>query len=278
MTIHHQGPRQSRHGSPLRSRRHAPTVWPLCLGLAGAVFASSAVAQTQPRAVSMLEGSLRQAVATRVMPEYPAASLARRSEGVVVVRVRAGLDNRMERVDIVQSPDPDIAAAVRAAVTQWTVARRSETGGPVGNAAESRLTFYFQIRNGMGVVLNPDEMPGNESVFPPPVRTAARMGGPPTALRGPVAAAEEVDETALARSLAGGAVLLDVRDREPFAASARPDAINIPLEELMVRAGAELSRQSAVVIDCSRTETFRCHAGADALRRRGFEQVSIYLP
>jgi rhodanese-related sulfurtransferase len=247
--------------------------------MAVAVCASSAVAQTLPRAVSMLEGSLRQAVATRVMPDYPAASLARRSEGVVVVRVRAGLDNRMERVDIVQSPDPDIAAAVRAAVTQWTVARRSETGGPVGNAAESRLTFYFQIRRGKGVVLNPDEMPGNESVFTPPVRTAARVGGPPTALREPVAAAEEVGETALARHLAsGGAVLLDVRDREPFAASARPDAINIPLEELMVRAGAELSRQSAVVIDCSRTETFRCYAGADALRRRGFEQVSIYLP
>lgn len=249
-------------------------------GLLLLMLATSVVAQTPARAVNVPEPAFRQMIVTRVMPEYPAASVARGAQGVAVARVRAGLDNRIERVDVLQSPDADVANAVRAALAQWTLNRRNETGGPVGNAAESRLTFYFQIRNGKGVVLNPDEMPGNEQVFAPPARPAARAGGAPMTMdMREMAGVEEIDEETLRQRLSNAATgLLDLRDREPFAASARPRAINIPVEELTVRAGAELSRDAQIVIDCSQDQTFRCRAGHHMLQQAGFTKVAIFIP
>lgn len=245
----------------------------------GRSFTTSAEAQTL-RAVTMPEAVFRRIATTTVAPSYPTSSMARGAEGVVVVRVRAGLDNRVERVDVLQSPDADIAESVRSALMQWTVARTSETGGPVRNAAESKVTFYFQIRNGKGVVLNPNEMPGNEQVFAPPARPAAPAGGAPmTVDMREGAGIEEIDEETLWQRLSNAAtVLLDLRDRGPFAGSARPRAINIPVEELTVRAGAELSRDAQIVIDCSQDETFRCRVGHHMLVGTGFKNVSIYLP
>lgn len=144
------------------------------------------------------------------------------------------------------------------------------------------MTFYFQIRNGKGMVLNPDQMPGNEGIFtPPPTRPVAVNGAAPVVrtMGHDAVGVEEIDEDALRHLLEDeSTILIDVRDRESFAASARPRAVNIPRDELLVRAGAELSRSAQIVIDCSQESTIGCRHGASYLRQRGFEKVSIFLP
>lgn len=255
------------------------------VGLVGACLSVAFVApltSTQsaaPRPLSLQESRLREIATTRVMPEYPASSVARGAEGVAVALVSTGSDDRITHVDVLQSPDADTGNAVRTALRQWVVPVAPEPGSTVRRAVQGTMTFYFQIRNGKGVVLNPDQMPGNETVFRPLSRPAAREGGSPIATQPDMTGIGEIDEHTLRGLLAReAAVLLDVRGRQPFAASARPRAVNIPIEELTVRAGAELPRASTIVVDCSQEQTFRCRAATQFLRQRGFEIIAIFLP
>lgn len=149
----------------------------------------------------------------------------------------------------------------------------------------AKLTFYFQIRNGKGVVLNPEQVPGNEDVFAAWSRPPAGRGGPSAPTRPPAAVRQhdgptrEIGHAEFMRLLADAdTVLLDVRDRDQFAGTAHPRARNLPFDEVLTRARAELPSNAAVVIDCSRIETSRCRFAHDQLRDRGFADVFIYLP
>jgi TonB family protein len=221
------------------------------------------------------EGAFRQGATERVVPVFPAASLERKSTGVVVLQVTAETDGRVGEVVVLEAPNAEIGAAARAAALEWRFATSTRT-------IQSTLTFYFVIENGRGVVRNPEQMHGNEDVFgggQPGARSqSARPQAPPSAVR-QANVAPEIDEGEFTRLLAAAnTVVLDVRERDQFAGGAHARARNMPAEEVLTRARAELPVNATVVIDCSRTETFRCYAGAGALRRRGFEQVSIYLP
>ena len=220
------------------------------------------------------EGAFREGATERVMPVFPAASLERRSAGVVVLQVTAEPTGHVGDVVVLEAPDADLGTAARAAALEWRFPMATR-------AVQGTLTFYFVIENGRGVVRNPDQMRGNEDVFggnqPAPGR-GATPSAPPASVRG-ANIAPEIDETEFARLIANAnTVVLDVRERDQFAGGAHARARSMPAGEVLTRARAELPSNTRVVIDCSRTETFRCHAGADALRRRGFEQVSIHLP
>jgi TonB family protein len=221
------------------------------------------------------EGAFRQGAAERVMPAFPAASLARKSGGVVVLQVSAEPAGQVGDVVILEAPDAEIGAAAQAAALEWRFSTSPRT-------VQSKLTFYFVIENGRGVVRNPEQMPGNEDVFGGGQPAARSQGAKPTAP--PIVArqantAPEIGEAEFARLIAAAnTIVLDVRERDQFGGGAHRRARNMPADEVLTRARAELQTNATVVVDCSRTETFRCYAGADALRRRGFEQVSIYLP
>lgn len=223
------------------------------------------------------EGAFRQGAAERVMPAFPAASLARRSGGVVVLQVSAEPAGQVGDVVILEAPNAEIGAAARAAALEWRFSASPRT-------VQSKLTFYFVIENGRGVVRSPEQMPGNEDVFGggQPPAAARTQGAKPTAP--PIVGrqgntAPEIGEAEFARLIAAAnTIVLDVRERDQLGGGAHPRARNMPADEVLTRARAELQTNATVVVDCSRTETFRCYASADALRRRGFEQVSIYLP
>lgn len=220
------------------------------------------------------EGALRQGATERVLPAFPAASLARKSGGVVVLQVTAEPTGQVGDVVILEAPDAEIGAAARAAALEWRFSTSPRT-------IQSKLTFYFVIENGRGVVRNPEQMRGNEDVFrggQPARSLGAKPTAPPTVVR-QANVAPEIDEAEFTRLIAAAnTIVLDVRERDQFGGGAHRRARNMPAEEVLTRARAELPATATVVIDCSRTETFRCYAGADALRRRGFGQVSIYLP
>lgn len=67
-----------------------------------------------------------------------------------------------------------------------------------------------------------------------------------------------------------GAVVVDVRSREEFAAGSAPDTINIPLQELGGRR-TEIAQNVPVVLCCA--SGTRSAMAAALLRRHGFGQV-----
>lgn len=230
----------------------------------------------RPPVYTTNEGSFRRMATTRTLPQYPVDAVARGVAGVVVVEATAGPDRHVEAVDVLQSPDDALSAATRAAVSTWTF-----PPVPTPSLLRAKLTFYFQIRNGKGVVLHPEQMPGNEDVFggnQPARNLGAPPSAPPAAVRR-ANAAPEIDETEFTRLLADtNTVVLDVRDRDQFASGAHPRARNMPDDEVLTRARAELPANAVVVIDCSRTETAFCRIAHDSLQSRGFKSVAIYLP
>jgi hypothetical protein len=85
--------------------------------------------------------------------------------------------------------------------------------------------------------------------------TLVRVGGTETTI---------LDNSEL-RDFLAAKVLLDVRERDRFHQGHRPSAINIPYDELLVRAPIELSRFSGIVIDCSYSPPPMCSMATQVL-------------
>src|SRR5688572_32718797 len=65
-----------------------------------------------PGLVKLSEPALRVSAINVVVPSYPAASIARRSNGVAVATAQVDAGGRVRRVDVEQAPDSDIARAM----------------------------------------------------------------------------------------------------------------------------------------------------------------------
>lgn len=74
---------------------------------------------------------------------------------------------------------------------------------------------------------------------------------------------------------ARGEVVLDVRQREDFAASHSIGSLNIPIDELSVRFKHELFEAAQVMLDCSFLSRRMCQQAETALRRLGVPNVVI---
>lgn len=97
-------------------------------------------------------------VLNTVMPTYPAESLRLGHQGVAVAEVRVSGQGRLLDERVLQAPDKAIGEAVAYALKQWRFrSAHGSKGQP--KVALSKLTFYFVIRGGDGVVLNPSQMP-----------------------------------------------------------------------------------------------------------------------
>jgi rhodanese-related sulfurtransferase len=70
---------------------------------------------------------------------------------------------------------------------------------------------------------------------------------------------------------AEGAVYVDVRTPEEFAAGNRPGSINIPLDAIAGRAG-ELNREKPVILSCA--SGIRSGVAAGILKKIGFKNVT----
>jgi rhodanese-related sulfurtransferase len=72
--------------------------------------------------------------------------------------------------------------------------------------------------------------------------------------------------------------VIDVRDRADYRRDHRPGALNIPKDELELRAAIELPLDEAIVVDCSRNQSYAdCELAGRILRRLGTESY-ILLP
>ena len=259
------------------------TVFP---GSGGRWWPSTAYAaweQEAPRAVNLRELSLRRAASVSPMPAYPQTSLKSKATGVAVAAVSIAVDGRIDKVEILDAPDPDIAAAVREAVMRWVVPWQSGPAGEPARPRTGKLTFYFRIVDGSGRVFNPDEMPGGPRLAVQSRSGAgpgARGSGPPSGAPA-TAAGTSVKTISVAdmQKLAAGIrpVVLDIGERDAFRRDHMPGAVNIPVDELPVRAGIELAGGKAVAIDCTRDEMWRCQAARTMLEQQGFTETVILV-
>ncbi len=198
---------------------------------------------------------LREMAITSPAPEYPRTSLTKRVTGVVVAAVLFDEKGATEAVEILQSPDAETGRAVRDAVMKWRI--RS------GLAAMTTLAFYFRMKDRDGFVLSPDQM---RAVTNPNAKKVKREDEPPVKH---ITASEF-----RALSPQSNTLVLDIRDRETFREGHEKSAVNIPFEEVLMRAPAELPGSRHIVIDCL-DPLEMCAMSVHWLVSEGFAQVSI---
>jgi rhodanese-related sulfurtransferase len=76
-------------------------------------------------------------------------------------------------------------------------------------------------------------------------------------------------------ALTPGQLLLDIRDREESRVRPIPGAVNIPSDELQVRARAELGRSEGVAIACANQRLVSCRTTAWELAQMGVKTFAI---
>ena len=234
----------------------------LALGLL--LFAASL--DQDDRAVGLGEGGLRRSAIMAPTPEYPRASIATKAAGVAVAEVIFGADGKTRTVDVLEAPDAHIAEAVRTAVAKWTWRPVTISGRPEQHAGRGKLTFYFRVVNGQGRVTSP-------AFKPAPKRTGAPGAAPSVVVHG--SSAVEMTDDDLSRRQ--GAVVLDIGERAAFKRGHRPGAINVPYDEIGVRAPHELDPKKLHVIDCTRDQRPICNIAHDMLKESGFARLAILV-
>jgi rhodanese-related sulfurtransferase len=235
-----------------------------------------AVMAPQARTILASEGGLRQMALTSVTPSYPASSVKAGVSGVAVAAVvTSTTKGGAPAVEILEAPDQAIGDAVREALGKWTF--------PVWTyPMEGKLTFYFRVEQGKGRVLNPQDMPGGPVIKPrptytpenPPPVSKSSLGSNVPLLREESTTPITFDELQKLTS-ANRPTILDVGDRASFKRGHLDGAINIPYDELSVRAGIELRGRGRIVIDCTQEQTRSCVFADHALKEAGFKDVAI---
>ena len=209
------------------------------------------------------------------LPTYPTSSLREGKEGVAVASIVAGRDGRVEFVELLEAPDEQIGRAVQGALEQWTFhpgrAPAGDSGGWDNVRIQSRMTFYFRIVDGAGVVLNPAEAlrlkPADDM----------RNGGSEASVT-----AHEVEDLRGAYLDAEFGTLepvfVDIREREEYQSGHYPGSVNIPVSELETRAPRELAPDRYVVLLCPEVTAggWRfCTGMAQRIANSGFEHVGV---
>ncbi len=197
--------------------------------------------------------SLLDAILSRTLPTYPPQALAAKSQGVVVATLSIGQTGNVERVEILQAPSPVIGDAVKSALATWRFREAKLDGRPI--RVEGKLVFYFDINGTKGQVT---------------LAEPATVGG------GGDLTMTEISGADLSRLSATERIaILDVRDRLAFAAHHRPNTINIPIDELIARAGREIDRTRRLVLDCSSQPAGLCRAAVRILGDLGLGPISV---
>jgi TonB family protein len=236
------------------------------------------------------EDGLRRSATNSPKPMYPQGALRRKVSGVAVVSVQSSAEGNVTTLNVLQAPDPEIGEAVRAAVEKWRFSPAQVLGRSELLGRRGKLTFYFRISNGVGVVLSPEELPEAERPLPQPSRPAASgnppAGPPPTApavrtmTSGSHEGVPEIGEAEFNRLMAGSPkpFVLDPRERDEFGRDHRAGAVNLPYDEVTIRGRAELPRDRDIIIDCALGSAFPCQVAGSRLRSLGFTRVKVFIP
>lgn len=102
------------------------------------------------------ENDLRSSAVRIIIPAYPKASVASGTEGVAVADLELAEDGSVRSVNVLQAPDPAIVQEMTAALKGWKFAFPTPEG-MAGLSVRGKVTHYFVIEAGNGLVLTPVE-------------------------------------------------------------------------------------------------------------------------
>jgi TonB family protein len=123
--------------------------------ITGISFSITLSAKTPQRAWTS-ERIMRSKILSTVIPSYPTDAVQSRRNGVCVVYVSLDANGGVSSVQIVESPTMSIFNSVEQAVTRWRFKPfKAKDGEPI--LMSSKLTFYFEIKNGKGFVFDPND-------------------------------------------------------------------------------------------------------------------------
>lgn len=230
---------------------HSVVVRSLCAITAAVLLTSGCRERSRPVQAS---GAVLLRIAQQSeTPPYPEASLRARIGGAAVVKVLIGLDGAVRRVDVLEAPNPEIAASLSDTLSRWTFLTGTVKGKSV--EAEGTLSFYFDALTA----------------------TVRSLDAPPKKQSAAQATNVKYIDHAQAKTIlsASSSVLLDIRSRSAFRKSHSPESINIPFEELQDRAGKELRDNTTVVIDCPTDVADQCPEAARLVRTAGVPNIYI---
>ena len=165
------------------------------------------------------------------------------SEGVMVCSLFIDEEGKVTDVSVIQTPHPALVESLQSSFQSWSFSKTTIRGYPV--KLTGKVIMYLVNDNGAGRFLTAVEM------------------------------IERNRSRAFALEAKRDVQLVDVRVRGEFKLDPTPQAVNIPLDELQVRAPVELSLDKLVAIDCSRLFQARCKTAANYLKGEGFDQVAI---
>lgn len=88
------------------------------------------------------------------LPPYPPETLHAGRSGVVVAHVQVQPDGQVGIISILESPDSETAAAVRATLGRWRFSALARSSRASDCIREGRSVFYFKLEANRGVVLD----------------------------------------------------------------------------------------------------------------------------
>ncbi len=107
--------------------------------------------------VRIAEKDLRAMAVKHPSPAYPADEVARGVDGVAVVEVLCAPDGSVSNATVLDAASESIGKAAAAAVRDWTFGQVTLPKSNIPRPYRSKLTFYFRVVNGAGIVLSPDD-------------------------------------------------------------------------------------------------------------------------
>ena len=132
--------------------------WSVVIGLVifcGVVFARSGVLDRP--SLRQGETGLRAAALNVVHPKYPAQLTQSPAMGVAVAQLRIAPSGIPSSVEILESPHPWISRAMEDALLAWRFPVVRVPGSFLAARVRGKITYYFSIQEGIGVVRTPDE-------------------------------------------------------------------------------------------------------------------------
>ncbi len=107
----------------------------------------------QPSEAKVPESVFRKLISKFVMPIYPEGARKRGEQGVAVASVQLSEEGTLIDVQMLEAPSGEIENAVMNAIRQCKFNAARTDDGPM--RIHGKLTFYFVIENGRGIVKNP---------------------------------------------------------------------------------------------------------------------------
>jgi len=91
------------------------------------------------------------------MPSYPDGAIKKGESGLVVALVSVREDGVVLNVKILEAPSESIKASVLTALGAWRFNHGTINGKATG--ITGKISFYFVLKKGVGIVFNPDDAP-----------------------------------------------------------------------------------------------------------------------